>query len=253
MRGNLDSIATLPSYRRKLAPHPACGHLPLEGEDSPQKASPFGRSCRPQAADEGRLDSIALLPSCCRKLTPHPACGHLPPQGEGSPQKASPFGRSCRPQAADEGGVRAVSLLTGSIRRLPPHPASGGALATFPRRGKALPKRLPPSGEAAARRRLMRGSFNSIVPLPSYRRKLAPHPACGHLPPEGEGSVIFYLLSHAEGFKHFINRCLCRALASQVAQRLQGVRQADGGGVQPKAVLPCADGFGQRIPRAGRG
>ena len=45
-----------------------------------------------------------------------------------------------------------------------------------------------PSGEAAARRRLMRGNFNSIVPLPSYRRKLAPHPACGHLPPEGEGS-----------------------------------------------------------------
>ena len=179
--------------------------------------------------------------------------------------------------------------------------------ATFPRRGKALPKRLLPPGEAAARRRLMRGSFNSIVPLPSCRRKLAPHPACGHLPPKGEGSpqkasplggscrpqaadeggvrmvslltsstrrlsphpsaggaadtfsprgrrlLAIYLLAHAKGFKHFINRCLCRVLASQVAQRLQGVCQADGGGVQPKAVLPCADGFGQRITRAGRG
>ena len=175
--------------------------------------------------------------------------------------------------------------------------------ATFPQRGKALPKRLLPLGEAAARRRLMRGGFNSIVPLPSYRRKLAPHPACGHLPPQGEGSpqkasppgrscrpqaadegrsfrycpfteqpllsrpssglrppspaggrlLAIYLLAHAEGFKHFINRCRCRVLASQVAQRLQGVCQADRGGVQPKAVLPCADGFGQRITRAGRG
>ena len=179
--------------------------------------------------------------------------------------------------------------------------------ATFPRRGKALHKRLPPSGEAAARRRLMRGNLDSIATLPSCRRKLAPHPACGHLPPEGEGSpqkasplggscrpqaadeggvravslltgstrrlsphpsegeaadtfsprggrlLVIYLLAHAEGFKHFINRCLCRALASQVAQRLQGVRQADGGGIQPKAVLPCADGFGQRVPCPGRG
>ena len=137
MRGNLDSIALLPSCRRKLAPHPACGHLPPEGESSPQKASPFRGSCRPQAADEGRLDSIVLLPSCCRKLAPHPACGHLPPEGEGSPQKASPFGRSCRPQAADEGGVRTVSLLTSSTRRLSPHPSAGGAAATFPRGGKA--------------------------------------------------------------------------------------------------------------------
>ena len=175
--------------------------------------------------------------------------------------------------------------------------------ATFPRRGKALPKRLLHPGEAAARRRLMRGNFNSIAPLPSCHRKLAPHPACGHLPPQGEGSpqkaspfgrscrpqaadegrsfrycpftgqpflsrpssglrppspaggrlLIIYLLSHAECFKHFINRCRRCALASQVAQRLQGVRQADSGGVQPKAVLPCADGLGQRITRAGRG
>ena len=151
----------------------------------------------------GNFNSIVPLPSCRRKLAPHPACGHLPPEGEGSPQKASPFGRSCRPQAADEGRVRAVSLLTGSTRRLSPHPSAGGA--------------------------------------------------CGHLPPEGEGSTIFYLLAHAEGFKHFINRCLCRVFTGQIAQRLQGVCQADGGGVQPKAVLPCADGFGQRITRAGRG
>ena len=137
-------------------------------------------------------------------------------------------------------------------------------VATFPRRGKALPKRLLPSGEAAARRRLMRGNLDSIATLPSCCRKLAPHPAYGHLPPEGEGSpqkaspaggrlLAIYLLAHAEGFKHFINRCRCRVLASQVAQRLQGVRQADSSSVQPKAVLPCADGFGQRIPRAGRG
>ena len=213
MRGNFNSIVPLPSYRRKLAPHPACGHLPPQGEGSPQKASPFGRSCRPQAADEGGVRAVSLLtgsirrlsphptsvgasatfprrgkalpkrllppgeaaarrrlmrgnfnsivplPSYRRKLAPHPACGHLPPQGEGSPQKASPFGRSCRPQAADEGGVRAVSLLTGSIRRLSPHPTSVGASATFPRRGKALPKRLLPPGEAAARRRLMRAEF----------------------------------------------------------------------------------------------
>ena len=203
MRGNLDSIATLPSCRRKLAPHPACGHLPPQGEGSPQKASPPGRSCRPQAADEGRPDSIALLPSFCRKLAPHPACGHLPPQGEGSPKKASPPGRSCRPQAADEGGVRTVSLLTGSTHRLSPHPSAGGAADTFSPRGGRL--------------------------------------------------LVIYLLAHAEGFKHFINRCRCRVLAGQIAQRLQGVRQADGGGVQPKAVLPCADGFGQRITRTGRG
>ena len=158
----------------------------------------------------GNFNSIVPLPSYRRKLAPHPACGHLPPEGEGSPQKASS------------------------------------------------------SGEAAARRRLMRGNLDSIVPLPSYRRKLAPHPACGHLPPEGEGSpqkvfpaggrlLIIYLLAHAEGFKHFINRCLCRVFTGQIAQRLQRVRQADGGGVQPKAVLPCADGFGQRITRAGCG
>ena len=68
---------------------------------------------------------------------------------------------------------------------------------------------------------------------------------------------LYYLLSslfsHTECFKHFINRCLCRVFTGQIAQRLQGVRQADGGGVQPKAVLPCADGFRQRVPCPGRG
>ena len=129
--------------------------------------------------------------------------------------------------------------------------------ATFPRRGKALPKRLPPSGEAAARRRLMRGGVRAVSLLTGSIRRLSPHPSAGGaadtFSPRGGRLLIIYLLAHAECFKHFINRCLCRALTGQIAERLQGVRQADGGGVQPKAVLPCANGFGQRIPRAGRG
>ena len=253
MRGNFNSIALLPSYRRKLPPHPACGHLPPQGEGSPQKASPPGRSCRPQAADEGGVRAVSLLTGSTRRLSPHPACGHLPPEGEGSPQKASPFGRSCRPQAADEGGVRAVTLLTGSTLRLSPHPACGH----LPTQGEGSPQKAFPPGRSCRPQAADEGGVRAVSLLTGNTRRLSPHPSTGGaadtFSPRGGRLLVIYLLAHAEGFKHFINRCLCRALAGQVAQRLQGFCQADGGCVQPKAVLPCADGFGQRITRAGRG
>ena len=75
MRGGFNSIVPLPSYRRKLAPHPACGHLPPQGKGSPQKASPFGRSCRPQAADEGGVRAVSLLMGSIHRLSPHPSAG----------------------------------------------------------------------------------------------------------------------------------------------------------------------------------
>ena len=203
MRGNLDSIATLPSCHRKLPLIRPVATFPRRGKALPKRLLPPGEAAARRRLMRGSFNSIIPLPSCRRKLAPHPACGHLPPEGEGSPQKAFPPGRSCRPQAADEGGVRAVSLLKSSTRRLSPHPSAGEAADTFSPRGGRL--------------------------------------------------LVIYLLAHTECFKHFINRCRCRILAGQITQRLQGVRQADGGGVQPKAVLPCADGFGQRIPRAGRG
>ena len=109
-------------------------------------------------------------------------------------------------------------------------------------------------GKVAAGR--MRGKCPAAARLRNHAKHFAlisqragprtPSPAGGRL-------LAIYLLAHAEGFKHFINRCLCRALAGQIAERLQGVRQADGGSVQPKTVLPCADSFGQRITRARRG
>ena len=162
MRGNFNSIALLPSYRRKLPPHPACGHLPPQGEGSPQKASPPGRSCRPQAADEGGVRAVSLLTDSIRRLPPHPACGHLPPQEEGSPQKASPFGGSCRPQAADEGRSFRYCPFTGQPLLSRP---SSGLRPPSPRGGRLSPKRLLPPGEAAARRRLMRGEVFDIALL----------------------------------------------------------------------------------------
>ena len=69
MRGGVISIVHLRGCCGNIAPHPASvgasATFPREGEGSPQKASPFGRSCRPQAADEGRLFYIALLQSGC--------------------------------------------------------------------------------------------------------------------------------------------------------------------------------------------
>ena len=100
--------------------------------------------------------------------------GHLLPQGEKAPvsskslsrgaaarSKGFPLGGSCRPQAADEGGVRVTSFLTGNLRSLSPHPSAGGAADTFSPRGRRLLSALKasPSGEAAARRRLMRAEF----------------------------------------------------------------------------------------------
>ena len=65
MRGGVASIAHLRGYCGNIGPHPASvgasATFPLAGEGSPQKAFPFGRSCRPQAADEGRLYVAARL------------------------------------------------------------------------------------------------------------------------------------------------------------------------------------------------
>ena len=120
--------------------------------------------------------------------------------------KGFPLGGSCRPQAADEGGVRVASLLTGNTRSLSPHPSAVGAADTFSPRGrrllpflKASPEGLPsvlkasPSGEAAARRRLMRAKFawspfNRRPPqtLPSSVRGRGR----GHLLPQGEKAPV---------------------------------------------------------------
>ena len=120
--------------------------------------------------------------------------------------KGFPFGGSCRPQAADEGGVRVASLLTGNTRRLSPHPSAVGAADTFSPKGrrllsvlKASPRgcrqflKASPSGEAAARRRLMRAEFawspfNGQHPqaLPSSVRGRSR----GHLLPQGEKAPV---------------------------------------------------------------
>ena len=109
--------------------------------------------------------------------------------------KGFPLGGSCRPQAADEGGVRVASLLTGNLRRLSPHPSAGGAADTFSPKGRRLLSVLKafPSGEAAARRRLMRAKFawspfNGQPPqaLPSSVRGRSR----GHLLPQGEKAPV---------------------------------------------------------------
>ena len=133
----------------------------------------------------GNLDSIAFLPRVTAGNSPliRPAAT-FPQRGKALHKRLPPSGEAAARRRLMRGGLTLLSFYRVAAGNSPLiRPA-----ATFPRMGKALPKRLPPSGEAAARRRLMRGSFNSIVPLPSYRRKLAPHPACGHLPPQGEGS-----------------------------------------------------------------
>ena len=102
-----------------------------------------------------------------------------------------------RPQAAGEGGVCVVSLLTGSLRRLSPHPSAGGAADTFSPKGRRLLSVLmaSPSGEAAARRRLMRAEFawspfNGQHPqaLPSSVRGRGR----GHLLPQGEKAPVSF-------------------------------------------------------------
>ena len=129
--------------------------------------------------------------------------GHLLPQGEKAPVSFNgfPFGGSCRPQAADEGGVRVASLLTGSLRRLSPHPSAGGAADTFSPKGRRLLSVLKasPSGEAAARRRLMRAEFawspfNGQHPqaLPSSVRGRSR----GHLLPQGEKAPVSKVCPH---------------------------------------------------------
>ena len=147
-----------------------------EGLPPVPKGFPLGGSCHPQAADEGGVCVASLLTGNTRRLSPHPSAGGaadtFSPKGRRllSVLKASPEG--LRPQAADEGGVCVASLLTGNTRRLSPHPSAGGAADTFSPRGrrllsalKASPEGLPsvlkasPSGEAAARRRLMRAEF----------------------------------------------------------------------------------------------
>ena len=149
-----------------------------EGLPPVLKGFPFGGSCRPQAADEGGVRVASLLTGNLRRLSPHPSAGGaadtFSPRGrrllsvlkafpEGLPPvlKGFPLGGSCRPQAADEGKVCVASLLTGSLRRLSPHPSAGGAADTFSPKGRRLLSVLKasPSGEAAARRRLMRAEF----------------------------------------------------------------------------------------------
>ena len=141
MRGSVTSIAHLRGCCGNIAPHPTCGHLPPEGEGSPQKASPFGRSCRPQAADEGRRCLYCPFTELLRKHCPSSglgrSLGHLPPRGGRLSQKASPFGRSCRPQAADEGRCCLYCPFRGLLRKHRPSSGLGPSSATFPQRGKA--------------------------------------------------------------------------------------------------------------------
>ena len=89
MRGGVASIVHLRGCCGNIAPHPASGGasatFPLAGEGSPQKASPFGRSCRPQAADEGRFYLYCPFTGLLRKHCPSSglgrSLGHLPPHG----------------------------------------------------------------------------------------------------------------------------------------------------------------------------
>ena len=74
MRGGVISIVHLRGCCGNIAPHPASvgasATFPLAGEGSPQKASPFGRSCRPQAADEGRRCLYCPFTGLLRKHRP---------------------------------------------------------------------------------------------------------------------------------------------------------------------------------------
>jgi len=85
--------------------------------------------------------------------------------------------------------------LTGNLRRLSPHPSAVGAADTFSPKGRRLLSALKasPSGEAAARRRLMRAEFawspfNGQPPqaLPSSVRGRGR----GHLLPQGEKAPV---------------------------------------------------------------
>ena len=126
---------TSPLIRPRSEPRPPS---PSRGK-ALQKASPFGRSCRPQAADEGRRCLYCPFTGVLREHRPSsglgPSSATFPLAGEGSPQKASPFGRSCRPQAADEGRRCLYRPCTGLLRK---HRPSSGPRPPSPRGGRLI-------------------------------------------------------------------------------------------------------------------
>ena len=137
MRGGVFDIALLPSCCQKLAPHPACGHLPPQGGRLSPKGFPLGGSCRPQAADEGLpclYCPVTGLPPETRPSSglrpPSPAGGRLSPKG-------FPLGGSCRPQAADEGQPCLYCPVTGLPPETRPSSGLGRSLGHLPPRGKA--------------------------------------------------------------------------------------------------------------------
>ena len=142
MRGNFNSIVPLPSYLRKLAPHPASvgasAAFPHGGRLSP-KGFPLGGSCRPQAADEGQpclYRPFTELPPETRPSSglrpPSPAGGRLSPKG-------FPLGGSCRPQAADEGRCYLYCPFTELLREHRPSSGLGRGLGHLPPRGRRHP------------------------------------------------------------------------------------------------------------------
>ena len=114
MRGGVVSIVHLGSCCGNIGPHPASvgasATFPLAGEGSPQKASPFGRSCRPQAADEGRrylyCPFTELLREHCPSSglrPPFPRGGRLIYYPSKSQYSAAPSHSAIRPGCARPG------------------------------------------------------------------------------------------------------------------------------------------------------
>ena len=110
MRGGVASIVHLRGCCGGIAPHPASvgasATFPREGEGSPQKASPFGRSCRPQAADEGQFFHIALLQSGCVNFSLIRPAATFPQRGKAHLLSFKITILSCARSLGDTPGIR---------------------------------------------------------------------------------------------------------------------------------------------------
>ena len=109
MRGSVTSIAHLWGCCGSIAPHPASvgasATFPLAGK-ALQKASPFGRSCRPQAADEGRFFHIALLQSGCVNFSLIRPAATFPQRGKAHLLSFKITILSCARSLGDTPGIR---------------------------------------------------------------------------------------------------------------------------------------------------
>ena len=203
MRGGVVSIVHVRGCCGNIGPHPASvgasATFPQRGKALPKRLLPSGEAAARRRLMRGGVISIVHVRSCCGNIAPHPASvgasATFPLAGEGSPQKASPPGRSCRPQAADEGQCYLYCPFMGLLREHRPSSGLGRSLGHLPPRGEGSPKGFSLLGEAAARRRLMRGGVSI---LPFYKAAASTFPSSGLRPPSPKGGRLIYYPSKSQ-------------------------------------------------------